>query len=60
MVSLFSVFTVIAAVWMIILFVCAIGGDEVAAILGIVMTLASVGLLLYRFGEIVKFFVGTD
>lgn len=60
MVSLFSVFTVIAAVWMIALCVCAIGGEEVAAILGILMTLASVGLLLYRFGELVKFFVEAE
>lgn len=39
MVSLFSVFTVIATVWILVLFLCAIGGEEVAVILGIVMTL---------------------
>lgn len=60
MVSLFSALTVIAAVWMIALCLCAIGGDEVVAILGILMTLASIGLLLYRFGELVKFFVGAE
>lgn len=59
MVSLFSVLTVIAAVWMIALFLCAIGGEDVAVILGILMTLASVGLLLYRFGELIKFLVGS-
>lgn len=58
MVSLFSVLTVIAAVWMIALFLCAIGGEDVSAILGIWMTLASAGLLLYRFGELIKFLVG--
>ena len=58
MVSLLSVLTTIAAVWMIALCMCAMGGDEVACILGIVMTLSSAGLLLYRFGELVKLFAG--
>ena len=60
MVSLYSVLTVIAVIWVIILLACMIGGDEFAALFAVLMTIASVGLLLYRFGELVKFFVGAE
>lgn len=54
-VSLISVLTVIAVIWWIVLPICAIGGDEVACIIGIVVSLASAGLLLYRLGEFITF-----
>lgn len=56
-VSLLSVLTVIAAIWWVVLPLCAIGGDDVTCIIGIVVSLASAGLLLYRLGELVTFIV---
>ena len=56
-VSLLSVLTVIAVIWWVVLPLCAIGGDDVTCIIGIVVSLASAGLLLYRLGELVTFIV---
>lgn len=57
-VDLYNTLTVIAVIWIIVLCLLTIGGDELGAILGILFTLCSIGLILYRLGEFVKFLIG--
>ena len=58
MVSLYNVFTVIAAAWIAIIFLTMVLGDDFAMIICVIISIASVGLILYRLGEIIALLVG--
>lgn len=57
MVSLYNVFTVIAAVWIAVIFLTMILGDDFAMIICVIISMASVGLILYRIGELITLLV---
>lgn len=58
MVSLHNVLTVIAVVWIAVIVLTMILGDYFAMIICVLISLASVGLILYRLGEFMKLLVG--
>ena len=58
MVSLYNVLTFIAVVWIAVIVLTMILGDDFAMIICVLISLASVGLILYRLGEFLKLLVG--
>jgi uncharacterized membrane protein YuzA (DUF378 family) len=61
MVNLYNVLTVIAVVWLAVIVLTMIlgdDGDDFATIIYIIVSMASVGLILYRLGEFMKLLVG--
>lgn len=58
MVNLYNVLTVIAVVWIAVIFLTMILGDEFAMIIFLIVSMAAVGLILYRLGEFMKLLVG--
>ena len=58
MVSLYNTLTVIAVVWIAVIVLTMILGDDFAMIICVLISLASVGLILYRLGEFLKLLVG--
>lgn len=58
MVSLYNTLTVIAVVWIAIIVLTMILGEDFARVIGVLISLASVGLILYRLGEFLQLLVG--
>ena len=58
MVNLYNTLTVIAVVWIAIIVLTMILGEEFAMVICVLISLASVGLILYRLGEFLKLLVG--
>jgi hypothetical protein len=58
MVNLYNVLTVIAVVWIAVILLTMMLGDDFAMIICVLVSMASVGLLLYRLGEFMKLLVG--
>lgn len=58
MVSLYNTLTVIAVVWIAIIVLTMILGEDFAMVIGVLISLASVGLILYRLGEFLQLLVG--
>ena len=58
MVSLYNTLTVIAVVWIAIIVLTMILGKDFAMVIGVLISLASVGLILYRLGEFLQLLVG--
>lgn len=57
-VNLYNVLTVIAVVWVAVIVLTMILGDDFAMIICLIVSMASVGLILYRLGEFIKLLVG--
>jgi hypothetical protein len=58
MVNLYNVLSVIAVVWVAVIVLTMILGDEFAMIICVLVSMASVSLILYRFGEFMELLVG--
>lgn len=58
MVNLYNVLTVIAVVWIAVILLTMMLGDDFAMVICVLVSMASVGLLLYRLGEFMKLLVG--
>ena len=58
MVSLYNTLTVIAGLWISVIVLTMIVGDEFAMVICVIITLVSFGMILYRLGEFVKLLVG--
>lgn len=58
MVNLYNTLTVIAAIWVAVIVLAGIFAEDFAAIVGIIVSLAAVGLILFRLGELIKLLVG--
>lgn len=58
MVNLCNTLTVIAVVWISVIVLTMILGDDFAMIICVLVSLASVGLITYRLGELITLLVG--
>lgn len=58
MVNLYNVLTVIAVVWVAVIVLTMILGDDFAMIICLIVSMAAVCLILYRLGEFMKLLVG--
>ena len=58
MVSLYNTLTAIAGLWIAVIVLTMILGDDFAMVICVLISLASVGLIMYRLGEFLKLLVG--